>query len=393
MSPHVLVLPSWTSDPDRPLCGLFFSEQAGALQRSGANVGWVCLEQRSLRSFSLDGLKESYFQLDWSEENGVPALRMHGWHLCARTLPGALLWSKLIEWQIFRFIRRYGRPDIVHAHGALWAGYAASSVFRNTGIPYVVTEHSTAFPFHSVPEAFVPYARRAFAGAARVLAVGEGLKRCLGEYAPGKNIEVVPNIVNTDFFTLPPAPRSDSPFIFLSVANLVPQKGMKTLLRAFEKAFGRRWDVRLNIAGDGPERSALQALCDELRISDRVAFLGSLSRQGVRAALWAANAFALASVVETFGVVFIEAMATGLPVIGTRSGGPEDFITDETGILVENGDVEGLAAALRRIRDDGVYAPEKIRNFTERRFSERVVTATLRRIYDETLRQYKGTKP
>jgi L-malate glycosyltransferase len=121
-----------------------------------------------------------------------------------------------------------------------------------------------------------------------------------------------------------------------------------------------------------------------------VSFPGRLSRDEVREALWHANAFALASTVETFGVVFIEAMATGLPVIGTRSGGPEDFIGGDSGVVVEPGDVRGLAAAMRHFRYGTAYAAPVIRQLTERRFSERSITARLTRVYDETLCGSRG---
>jgi glycosyltransferase involved in cell wall biosynthesis len=235
--PHVLILPSWTSDPDRPISGVFFAEQAGALGRAGLRVGFCCIEQRRLHCFTPHRLLETHFQPVWNDEGGVPTLRLRGWNTLATTLPGALLSSVLMERLVRRYIARHGTPDIIHAHGSLWAGYTAHRVSRQHGIPYVLTEHSTAFPSDTVPPRFRRYARTAFARAHRVLAVGERLRMCLDAYAPARAIDVIPNLVNTDFFTLPPQPRAIHPFTFLSIANLVPQKGMKTLLEAFATAF------------------------------------------------------------------------------------------------------------------------------------------------------------
>jgi glycosyltransferase involved in cell wall biosynthesis len=348
------------------------------------------VEQRRLHCFAPQRLSENHFQSEWKEEDGVPTLRLRGWNTLANTLPGALISCALMRRQVAHYIRRFGRPDLIHAHSALWAGYAASRLNRKYGVPYVVTEHSTAFPSGSVPYRFRAYATAAFAGASRVLAVGERLKSCLGDFLPGGRIDVIPNLINTAYFHLPPEPRGTTPFVFLSIANLLPHKGMATLIEAFAAAFAGHPETRLAIAGEGPELAKLKSLCAKLEISGLVDFPGRLSRQQVRAALWAANAFVLASHVETFGVVFIEAMATGLPVIGTRSGGPEDFITNENGLLVEPGDVQGITDSLRHMRHNTEYSARAIRELTERRFSETSVTALLSRIYDDSLRAGKS---
>ena len=115
-------------------------------------------------------------------------------------------------------------------------------------------------------------------------------------------------------------------------------------------------------------------------------FLGLLDRDKVRETMWKANAFVLPSYFETFGVVLIEAMATGLPVISTKCGGPEDFITSDVGYLVSPGDIEGLAKAMINLLDnyssfDSIEISKIIRN----KFSYEAVASSLSNIYNKIL--------
>ena len=96
-----------------------------------------------------------------------------------------------------------------------------------------------------------------------------------------------------------------------------PVKNHALLIEAFADAFADRADTVLQLAGDGPLEPGLRRLCDERGIAAQVEFLGALSAERLRAAMAAADAFVLASDVETFGVVVIEAQAAGLPVIVT----------------------------------------------------------------------------
>src|SRR5207302_144452 len=121
--------------------------------------------------------------------------------------------------------------------------------------------------------------------------------------------------------------------------------------------------TRLRIVGEGPIRDGLERLCAERGIAGQVDFLGLLPASGVREELLAADAFVLASEVETFGVVVIEALACGRPVVVTASGGPDHLITAANGVLVPTGDPSALRDALREMRRRAAaYDPVTIRS-------------------------------
>jgi glycosyltransferase involved in cell wall biosynthesis len=379
LEPHILVLPSWVSDAENKLADVFFVEQALALQNHGMRVGYVCVGQRSLRKFTPKKLRETHYQVSLGSENGLRTMRMHAWNSLIQTVSGGRVWARLCEYLVGRYIRAVGRPDVIHAHCSLWAGYAASKIRRRWGIPFVLTEHSSAFPLAQISDSAGPYVTRALNEANCVIAVSRYQRDSLREYAPGREILCIPNCVDTDFFT-PGPPRDRRPFTFLTVCNLIPCKGVDVLLRAFAGLCRSGCDVRLDIVGAGPEEAPLKQLAQELSIAVHVCFRGEQSRSGVREALWRAHGLVLASNVETFGVVLIEALATGIPVIATACGGPLDIVHPGVGAIVPHGSPEALEGAMRALFTHS-YSAEAIRADAVRRFSNTAVANALKEVY------------
>lgn len=398
---HILIVPSWYSDPDSPILGSFFRDQAEALRRRGDRVGVVYAEARSLRRLSPASWRRSHFQATEGDEGGVATLRRHGWNPHVRSRAGARLWVGWTRALMRRYAARHGVPDVVHSHSALWGGAAAGAVCRQWGRPHVLTEHSTGFAKDYYAPWMHPYIRRTFREADALLAVSESLGLLIRPFAGDRPIRVVPNMVDVAFFDLPAAPArrhgdgEGRPFRFFALARLVPQKALDVLIRAFALAFCGDPDAALDIGGQGEERGGLQRLIGAEGVQDRVRLVGPLSRDGVRAALHEANAFALGSHVETFGVVFIEAMAAGLPVVATRCGGPEEFVTREVGLLVEPGDVGALAQALREVRARsraGGYPPDRVRDYAVRRYGDVAVCDRLEEVYAQASHGAGGGK-
>lgn len=257
--------------------------------------------------------------------------------------PWARYWAakKLLE----EYRRRFGAPDLLHAHVALWPGVVASFL----PIPYVLTEHWNGYAEGLVQKWQVPLIRRAFHKAQVRLVVSSALAQHVKDIIGNLNIEVLPNAVDTSFFAPPISRPPYPPLRLVSVANLVKGKGLDTVIRAVGRLVQDGMDVVLDIGGDGPQRHELVDLVFKLGLEKRVNFLGALSGEGVRNAMQSAHLFVLPSEYETFGVVYVEALACGLPVIATANGGPQDFITPEVGLLVQPKDEVALAEAIARI--------------------------------------------
>jgi glycosyltransferase involved in cell wall biosynthesis len=218
----------------------------------------------------------------------------------------------------------------------------------------MLTEHSTAFAQGRLRWWERNLVRRVIAGAQHCLAVSPQLAELLSQQYLGSRWQYLPNPLGAAFAEDADARQRDpaAPFVFVCVARLSPEKGHAQLIEAFAAAFAGEPTVRLRLIGDGPMRSELQRLCAAQGVAGQVEFLGVLASEQVRDELAAANAFVLASDVETFGVAVIEALACGCPVLVTASGGPEHLVDGGNGVVIPPRDPTVLRNALIRMRHE-----------------------------------------
>jgi len=385
---HVLFLPSSYPTRPSPIKGIFVQQQAEALRKFGVKVGVIYPNFRSLREINISALFDNHFQTSFDQENDIPTYCFCGWNIPRLRLE-PFLWERQAKRLFKSYICEFGIPDLIHAHNTLWGGFSAMTIAEQMDLPFIITEHNSSFARVLIRSWQKPFIRRVISKANCLLTVSRKLADQMQTYAKGRKIEVVHNVVNAEYFTPPPLQRVDRPFRILTVALLTPVKGIDILLKAFAQAFNRKENVLLEIGGDGTQRKELEELTVKLRIENQVRFLGLISREQVREAMWRSNIFVLPSYVETFGVVLIEAMATGLPVIATRCGGPEDIVEPETGWLIEPGDVQELAVVLRntylnyhKIKKMESYT----RNYAVNHFSREMIASKLFKHYNNVLK-------
>lgn len=384
---NLLVLPSWYP----PRGGQFFREHGTALASSGIRVNVLALNAVGLRSVFSTGSETSQFE--------DPATGFAEYVKPHLVLPGSgkskvRRWVRHLVSLADNHMRDAGKPCLMQVQSSLWAGLAALEIHRKWGIPYVITEHRGRFIAGN------PYAERlllpwqasmlkeAFEEAAAVVTVSRALQERIVSIAPAcKNkLFTIPNMVDTGFFVRPDKPPS-GPFTFFCLAHLETGKGIDTLIQASD-ILGRLTDrpFRLSIGGDGPQRGQLERMSASLSLENTVSFAGALDRGTVRDMLHGSHAFVLPSRFEAFGMVYAEAMACGLPVIATSAGGPAEFVGEENGLLVQPGQAELLALAMRHMMDRyDEYKPERIRESTVRQFSKDVIATAYLRLYNRIL--------
>ena len=386
---HVLLIPSWYATPDNPVAGSFFREQALALQRAGHRVGVIAPRVRSIRELpsALVGAAQG---IQHRDDCGLATYDLQG----AQLLPGLrrandLAWISAGRRLFGRYVARQGTPDIIHSHAMFTAGIIGAEIARSSGIPLVITEHSTVYQRRPIPAFQIEEAQAALRTAAALLVVSpqlaEQMQRVLGDAA--NDAQWVPNVVDREFLESELRPeRAVGPFRFLNVAFLHEKKAHADLLAAFAERFAGDADCQLRIGGDGPERERLRSLAGALGIAEQVVWLGPLSREAVGDEMRAADVFVLPSRLETFGVVVAEALASGLPVIATRSGGPECIVGERDGLLVDVGDVSALGDAMVRLRASiATYDAADIRLRCEEGFGEGALVDALEAVYGRVL--------
>jgi teichuronic acid biosynthesis glycosyltransferase TuaC len=247
-----------------------------------------------------------------------------------------------------------GGFDLIHAHQALPNGATAARLSRDLGIPYVVTMHG-ADVHETLPRGGAAAARLAevLRDAAAVVAVSPTLARKLGRFVAVEGVRVVENGGASGAGPVPPADFLPGARLVLAAGRLVPGKGFEGVVRAIARLGNDLADVHGAVAGDGPLRRRLGALAAECGVADRVHFLGNLEHDRLLAMMARADVFALPSSPEGFGLVHLEAMSQGTPVIACLGEGPADFIEDGvSGYLVRSGDLETLTAVLASVLTD-----------------------------------------
>lgn len=383
---HVLVIPSWYPTTFILINGIFFKEQAKSLAGAGIKVGVIYPETRGLTSFKVKDLKQNYFQTSILDEDSIPTLRKHSWNLFPRmNKMQSKQWIYEAKRLFSKYIKKYGVPNIIHAHSVLWGGYTAMLLAKEYNIPFVLTEHSSSYAQGLIKDWEIPYIKATFEGADKLLAVSRPYVEILKKFTNGREIEVLPNFIDTNFFSYREK-NKDKKFVFLVVAFLKPEKGIDILIKSFAEAFKGNQNIVLKIGGEGIHRKYLESLVDELNIRDQVMFLGELSREEVRGNLWQSNVFVLPSYFETFGVVLIEALSTGTPVISTNSGGQVDIVSPFVGKLVDPGDVHQLSEALIRVYEEyNKFDQVHVRNYAEENFSNSAISNKLIDIYKTML--------
>lgn len=384
MKSRVLVVTQGYPGPGSPVSGIFVRDQAEVLKRR-YEVAVLVLKPKWVSGRGLLGFK-GLPPVTEADEGGIPVFRQEVL-LPAEGRFRVLeppLWV-LAGLGLEKTATAWKRPDILHAHVAWPAGWAAASYARMAGLPLILTEHTGPFSSLMKNPAMSRTVGRVLKRANRVLAVSPDLSEQMRGYFPDLPVSVLGNIIRTDIFVPDPAKKSGPKkrFRFLSVALLDPLKGMDYLLEAARLLLDHGLKgFKVTIAGDGPALPGLREKAKRLGLGGVVDFPGMILRDRLAVELNLSDAFVLPSLGETFSVVLGEAGACGIPAIATRCGGPEFVVTPETGVLVPKADSKALADAMESmIKGKIAFDRAAIRKSVVSRFGEEAFLDNIGRVY------------
>ena len=248
---------------------------------------------------------------------------------------------------------------------------------------YVITEHITTYSEKKLNLFQEKYLPNVFLSASRIIAVGNGLRKDISVYT-SKPIEVIYNMISFDKCSIK-KDMNKKLFRFFSLGMDAHRKGMDILLSAFCESEICR-SAELIIAGlEQSEIVLLENIMGKCGVNN-IKLLKKLSREEVMYNIYNSDCFALTSRFETFGVVFIEAMYFGKPVIASITGGPDSYITEQTGLLVPVDDVSATRKALEQMfYNRKKYDDEYIKNYAIANFSKEVISRKLINIYKSVI--------
>jgi glycosyltransferase involved in cell wall biosynthesis len=336
---HVLTLtPFYPSDGDE-VSGCFVAETLRQLESSGIVSSVIAVD--SIYHPSRKASRKS--PAEWIRYPQLPG--NFGLSSAGKFLSAVLL-SKV------RDLHRRSPIHVIHAHAALPCGHAAALLSQRLGIPFVVTIHGLDV-FNSCFQKGIAAGWRSTASlnvyekANKVICISGKVQQLLKN---GTDVAVASEVVynGTDPSVFTPVAAIEQMLTILIVGNLLAGKGHELVLKAFARVKDANPTLQCRIIGEGADRDRFARLAQDLDISDRVHFLGRQSRSEVAEAMRNCTTFALPSRYEGLGCVYLEAMASGKPVIACQGQGIDEIIQHgSNGWLIPVDGLEELVQGLQ----------------------------------------------
>lgn len=340
---------------------LFFNYEFPPLGGGAGNASYYLLnEYAKISSVQVDfitaSIDEKYHHLKIGENVSVHRLPIgkNAANIHYQTKKDLISYT----WKAYWFARKLAKKnnyDLTHSFFTVPCGFISMLLKWEFKLPYIISLRGSDVPGYS--ERFVglyrwvtPTILKIWKDAAFVIANSQGLKDLALKSNPQKEIGVIYNGIDTKEFFPAGEKRDKDKFTIICVSRVTPRKGIRFLVQAFKLLSGRYEQVRMVIAGDGNEKKSLEDLVMSLGLKERVEFLGVVPHENVLEHYQRADIFVLPSLNEGMSNVMLEALATGLPVVATDTGGTKELLTDGlNGLVVRMRDADDLAEKIEKL--------------------------------------------
>ena len=348
---HILEIPSFFT----PYGGEFCLEQAKALKALGHEVRILSNVQLGITIGGKDFLVLPSCRFE-HERDGITIYQSYQRGLPRMVHHNVMRWVDIVCSMFTEYVAKYGKPDILHAHCAKWAGYAAMQIRKQYDIPYVITEHLPKDIFKlELGEApttawQVPLLKETYHQADMVITVSEELVDDLACYF-GRDYRhvAIPNMIDTRFYSFSQRkPVIDRAFSFCCPAIFNHRKGYDVLFEALALLTETEPNVVLHIAGMGTDSKACRQMIKRYGVQDKVICHGRIDANEMRALYDQSDALVMASRSEAQPLVLLEAMSTGIPVIATTCV-PKSVRIEGGCTVVPVDNAEALCVAMKQV--------------------------------------------
>ena len=371
----MLFLASWYPHPDNPVEGIFVKRHAEAVSRL-CDVCVLYIHPAAQRPETV---------IEYSVEDRITTVRVYPKSPRFSNKISLYLHSLITMHQGMKGVRKaFGRPDIVHVNVTLPLGILAAALEMLYRIPYVVTEHFTGFSGQTKKLSSALQMKLILKRAAAVCPVSAKLRQSMELFYPSDKYRIVPNVINTDIFFPEHGKKFHAKKQLLHVSVLEEKrKKISGIIEALHDLLSIRNDFELHIIGEGVDRPFYEDLCTRLGMKDTVVFFhGFVPEETLAECMRNADFFILNSTNENFAVVCAEALSSGIPVLSTICGGPEEFVNEHVGILIPPGNKPELVNAIRYMLDNaGTYDPCMLHNYIKNKFGYDTVGKQLFTLY------------
>ena len=387
---HILISTAWYKNNQYPNAGSFVEEQARMFSTRGHKVS-------VLHPF----LMGRFFDNSWNKKMHISTENDDGIHTIRIGIPPVLPKVKRLSYQklikkcinyLADYIEKEGKPDIIHSHSFFMGGLIGHKLSNRFNIPLFHTEHASSLivspkEYYSSDKTYV---KKGFSKAKKVFFVSSFSKEKTLEMIKykGNNTEVLPNVVDSYFFQTPLKKVDESSFKYLIIGNFDDNKNQALAIDSFAEVLKECPNSTLTIVGNGKYKKDLHELANNLSIEDKIVWKEDLTRDEVKVAISNTDVMLSCSKIETFGLTIAEGMACGKPCVVTNSGGINDFVKNENGIISQL-EVNSFANCMIEVQENyQYYDSKKIRSICEKLFSEKTIYNKILRHYTYYLSQF-----
>ena len=296
--------------------------------------------------------------------------------------------------------------DIVHIQTPFVAHYVGIKIGKSLNIPCVTTYHTLfeEYLYHYIPvipKKFLRYFARKFSSGQcnqvkGVIAPSSIIVKLLKSYGVENKINIIPTGINSEKFTFGDGKKFKATFnipdnkkILLNVSRVAYEKNIGLLLEVVDKVRQEIPDIMLIIAGEGPAKNTYQKQVKHLNLESNIAFVGYLDRDTELLDCYhSADIFVFSSITETQGLVLLEAMAAGTPVVSVAAMGTKDILLDCPGAVITAGEVEEFSEKIiHLLKDEQTYEKTKLAavNYAKQ-WDSTLLAENMLKFYQQTLK-------
>lgn len=380
----ILLLTEWYPNKFDPQLGVFVKKHAKAISKfCNINVVYTCAD---------DNLEVKY-ETEITNENGFKEITVY--YKRNRSLFRFII-------NPYRYItanrkgikevqKNIGVIDLIHVNIVNRAGLIAFIIKKLKNIPYIITEHWTGYAsgeFNKITFIKKWFLKQMIKNASAVTTVSNSLKQYMLSFGLENKYFVVPNVIES---MKPPPPANNQKVKILTVADLLDsQKNISGIIKAISNISKINSTIEYHIIGDGPDTNKLLELADSLRMNNKFIFFhGRKNNEFVYDFMKKIDFVVINSNFETFSVVATEALVNGKPVITTICGGPEEFVTNEQGILIDKGNQVQLEEAIvKMISTYKNYDASKLNTYISEKFNYETIGRQFYEIYKPIITRF-----
>lgn len=379
---NILFIAGWYPNKRTPHLGLFVKEHAKAISLHNNII--------VLYNEGVDNSLDVPFKIVDKFEDELRTIRIrYRKYTVLKTGYLFYIWTTFVA--LKRLIREGFYPDIIHANIYI-SGVPAILMkkflmVKGYNVPVVITEHYSGFILKKIKGFNKLKTFFAFNQVDLVLPVSKHLEKHIKKYGIKNDFQVVPNVVDTKIFYPDKHKQTGRIKNIIIATTLSPLKGISYLIEALSILRKKRDDFILHILGKGPYWKEYRKLAFKLNIEDKVNFYGGVEKEQVAHFMRKSDFYVLPSLCETFGVVIIEAFASGIPVVATNCGPTQEIINKDVGLLVPPANANELANSINYMLDNYYnYSQENLVRYARKNYSKEAVASKLNNIYKKLVR-------